>query len=147
MVTTRKPRKPQTKTLTGRQRSFVDNYLIDLNGKQAAIRAGYAEKYADRYAFQLMGMKGIKAEITKALDERSRRVHLTQDEVLSGVAADFRRPLDDQWSDHAHMRATELAMKHLGMLRERVDIDHRFPSLEDLLPGRLIPPQPTPEVP
>lgn len=142
-----KARNNPSRGLSVKQQRFVAEYLCDLNGAQAAIRAGYSPKNANNTADQILSSRAVKAAVTKALDERSKRVHLTQDEVLSGVAADFRRPLDDQWSDHAHMRATELAMKHLGMLRERVDIDHRFPSLEDLLPGRLIPPQPTPEVP
>ena len=31
-------------TLTPKQARFVEEYLIDLNGKQAAVRAGYAAK-------------------------------------------------------------------------------------------------------
>jgi hypothetical protein len=42
-------------TLTNRQRKFVDEYLIDLNATQAAIRAGYSKKTADRIGPELLG--------------------------------------------------------------------------------------------
>lgn len=36
--------------LTNRQKRFVEEYLIDLNARQAAIRAGYSPKTAQEHA-------------------------------------------------------------------------------------------------
>lgn len=47
-------RQDTAQRLTPRQRRFVDEYLLDLNGKQAAIRAGYSPKTAEVLASQTL---------------------------------------------------------------------------------------------
>lgn len=53
------------KEITDKQKRFVDEYLIDLNGKQAAIRAGYSEKTAEVQASRLLSNVKVKEEISK----------------------------------------------------------------------------------
>ena len=59
--------------LTEKQKRFVEEYLIDLNATQAAIRAGYAINRASEQGHQLLQKTTVSAEIEKALAERSRR--------------------------------------------------------------------------
>jgi len=68
--------------LTDRQKIFVEEYLIDLNATQAAIRAGYSPKNADKIGSELLGKTRIKEEIDKALAERSKRTGINADRVL-----------------------------------------------------------------
>lgn len=75
------------KDLTAKQKRFCDEYLIDLNATQAAIRAGYSEKNADKIASQLLGKTRVAEEIQKRKAERSERTEITQDMVLRELAA------------------------------------------------------------
>jgi len=72
--------------LTLKQQRFVEEYLIDLNATQAAIRAGFSVKNAGKIGFQLLEKTRIKNAIDKAMAERSRRTGITQDRVLQELA-------------------------------------------------------------
>lgn len=68
--------------LTARQSRFVDEYLIDLNAKQAAIRAGYAERSAEVTASRLLSNAKVAAAIQERMSERSERTKIDADYVL-----------------------------------------------------------------
>lgn len=68
--------------LTEKQKLFCDEYLIDLNVTQAAIRAGYKAKYADSQAYKLLDNPEIKDYIDKRMADRQKRTEITQDVVL-----------------------------------------------------------------
>jgi phage terminase small subunit len=72
--------------MNARQKRFCDEYIIDLNGTQAAIRAGYSEKTAQEQASQLLLKLIIQDEIKKILDSRSTRTEIRQDAVLKELA-------------------------------------------------------------
>lgn len=72
--------------LTDRQERFVEEYLIDLNAKQAAIRAGYSVKSADKIGSQLLDKTRVLEEIEKKKAERSKRTGITADRVLQEYA-------------------------------------------------------------
>ena len=59
--------------LTTKQRCFVDEYLIDLNATQAAIRAGYSEKTAQRIGSENLSKPLVKKAIQAAIEARSSR--------------------------------------------------------------------------
>jgi phage terminase small subunit len=67
---------------TAMQDRFIDEYLIDLNGRQAAIRAGYSEKTAQMQSSRLLSNAKVREEIDRRKQERSSRVGITQDRVL-----------------------------------------------------------------
>jgi phage terminase small subunit len=73
-------------TLSVLQKRFVEEYLIDLNGKAAAIRAGYSPKKADAQASQLLGNPRVKLAVERAMAERSRRTGISADRVLRELA-------------------------------------------------------------
>lgn len=68
--------------LTAKQQRFCDEYLVDLNATQAAIRAGYSEKRAGEQAYQLLQKTPIQEYIQKRKQERVERTEITQDFVL-----------------------------------------------------------------
>ena len=57
--------------LTPRQSRFVENYLIDLNATQAAIRAGYSRKTASEVGYEYLRKPQIAEAVAKAKRERS----------------------------------------------------------------------------
>ena len=73
---------------TAKQKLFIAEYMVDRNATQAAIRAGYAPKYADRQGYQLLGINGVKALIDDQLEKQIKKAELTAakvDEVLAGM--------------------------------------------------------------
>lgn len=72
--------------LTAKQKKFVEEYLIDLNATQAAIRAGYSAESAKEIGCENLTKPNVKVEIDKAIAERSRRTGINQDRVLRELA-------------------------------------------------------------
>lgn len=68
--------------LTQKQACFVNEYLIDLNATQAAIRAGYSAKTAEWIGPQLLGKTHVASAIALRIKDRERRTEITQDRVL-----------------------------------------------------------------
>ena len=72
--------------LTEKQKRFVEEYLIDLNATQAAIRAGYKVDNAQQVGSENLSKLVIREAIEKALAERSRRTGINQDRVVQELA-------------------------------------------------------------
>jgi len=72
--------------LNPKQQRFVEEYLIDLNATQAAIRAGYSPKTATAIASENLSKPSISAAIACAMAERSKRTGITQDRILEELA-------------------------------------------------------------
>lgn len=71
--------------LNPRQARFVSEYLIDLNGAKAAVRAGYSERSARQTACRLLGEAAVKAAVGCAMEKRQERTALSQDEVIQDL--------------------------------------------------------------
>lgn len=72
--------------LTDKQRRFVDEYLIDLNATQAAIRAGYSAKTADQQGSRMLANVKIKQAVAEKQAQRSKRTGVNQDRVVLELA-------------------------------------------------------------
>ncbi|MGG6860027.1 UNVERIFIED_CONTAM: terminase small subunit, partial [Pseudomonas aeruginosa] len=59
--------------LNKKRRLFVEEYLVDLNATQAAIRAGYAPKRAAEMGYELLRIPEVAEAIAQAMAERSKR--------------------------------------------------------------------------
>lgn len=68
--------------LTEKQQRFVDEYLIDLNATQAAIRAGYSAKTADQQGSRMLANVKVQQAIAERMAERSKRTGVNQDRVV-----------------------------------------------------------------
>ena len=73
--------------MTDKQKRFCEEYLIDLNATQAAIRAGYSEKTAGQTGFENLGKPEIQEKLQELMQSRSERTQITADRVLQEVAA------------------------------------------------------------
>jgi phage terminase small subunit len=72
--------------LRGKQARFVEEYLVDLNGTQAAIRAGYSAKTAQEQSSRLLSNVIVQAAIQAGRAALSTRTEITQDRVLKEYA-------------------------------------------------------------
>lgn len=73
--------------LTPKQDRFIKEYLIDLNATQAAIRAGYSAKNADKIGPRLVGESRVAAEIARLQQKTSYKLEITRERVLQELAA------------------------------------------------------------
>jgi len=86
--------------LTPKQEKFVEEYLLDLNATQAAIRAGYKPRKARQMGSENLSKPDIAKAIQEQMEARSKRTEISQDRVLQEYAKiaflDPRKFYDDQ---------------------------------------------------
>lgn len=87
--------------LTAKQRRFVDEYLVDLNATQAAIRAGYSKRTATAIGYENLRKPHLAAAIQAGVGKLMRTAEITAQEVISELTRLSRARLDDvaRWSE------------------------------------------------
>lgn len=100
--------------LTSKQEAFVEEYLVDLNATQAAIRAGYSAKNADKIASELLGKTGVAAAVQAKMDARSQKTAITAEKVLQ------------KWWDIANADPNELIQFRRTCCRYCHGVDHQY---------------------
>ncbi len=106
--------------LTGLQKAFVEEYVKDLNGSKAVIRAGYVTKNPNRISTKLLQNPGIRFAVDAIKAERAKNSDVTSDYVLKEVTTIIEK--FKEANPNAALRGLELLAKHLGMLKERTEI-------------------------
>jgi phage terminase small subunit len=81
-----KPYDPSTPLPEGKREAFVQQYLIDLNGSAAAIRAGYAPSGAKTQAHRLLTDDNLQARVRWLKSQRSERLGISADSVVAELA-------------------------------------------------------------
>lgn len=132
------------KALTPKQEAFVREYLIDLNGTQSAIRAGYSARTAAVQAADLLTKPNIARAVQSGMDARAERTGITADYVLRGIRevaercmqrapvmvgrADAREQMIDDEGQHVWSfeaaganKAFELLGKHLKLFTDKIE--------------------------
>lgn len=111
--------------LNARQQLFVEEYLIDLNATQAALRAHYSRKTAAFIGAENLRKPQIQSAISAAMAARSERIHITQDDVLRELKIlDFSDITDFDIDDRGNVAlmpaAPKLAMRAVSSLRKKI---------------------------
>lgn len=129
--------------MTAKQQLFCDEYLIDLNATQAAIRAGYLEKSARVTASKLLTNANIQKYIAERMAEKESSLIADQDEVLkyltsvlrgetqsevvvvegSGFGNSEARTMKKAPDEKERLKAAELLGKRYGLYTEKVEAD------------------------
>ena len=132
--------------LTDKQKQFVEEYLVDLNATQAAIRAGYSEQTGYSIGQRLLKKVEVQEAIQQAQNKRSERTQITQDEVIRRLIENVDISMGKKatvitipsksengevmgndvaqfvYEPSAANKALELLGKHLGIFKDGVDI-------------------------
>jgi HEPN/RES N-terminal domain 1/Terminase small subunit/RES domain len=91
---------PPSRPLRPKQQRFVEEYLVDLNATQAAIRAGYSAKTAQHIAWELLQKTTVQAAIQAGRERLAQRTRWTRERILAQLEPiaelDFSAVLD--WS-------------------------------------------------
>lgn len=90
--------------LTAKQKRFCDEYLIDLNATQAAIRSGYSKKTAYSIGVENLKKPEIKKHIEERMAEKESKLIASQDEVLKYLTSVLR----------GESRSTEIVVEGIG---------------------------------
>ena len=129
--------------MTAKQRRFCDEYLIDLNATQAAIRAGYSKKTANRIATENLSKPVIKEYVAARMAEKESELIADQDEVLRyltsvlrgesqseivvvegiGMGSSEARTMQKAPDEKERLRAAELLGKRYGLYTDRIEQD------------------------
>ena len=127
--------------LTAKQQRFCDEYLIDLNATQAAIRAGYSKKTANRIGTENLSKLVIREYIENRMAEKEAALIANQDEVLKYLTSVLRgqsksteivieglgdgstkaRKMEKEPSEKDKLKAAELLGKRYGLYTEKVE--------------------------
>ena len=106
--------------LTPKQQRFVEEYLIDLNATQAAIRAGYSEKTAKSIGQENLTKPDIAKAIQEAQESLSNKTQLTVDIVVQGLLKEAQDYAEGS-TQSARVSAWAHLGKHLGMFKEKIE--------------------------
>lgn len=106
--------------LTPKQQRFIDEYLIDLNATQAAIRAGYSAKTAQEQSSRLLSNVMVQEAIKAGQAKLAKRTLVTQDMVVKGLL-DEAKDTTEGSSHSARVSAWAHLGKHLGMFKDKVE--------------------------
>ncbi len=133
--------------MTAKQMRFCDEYLIDLNATQAAIRAGYSEKNARNIASENLAKPNIKEYIEARMAEKESSLIASQDEVLKYLTSVLRgetqsevvvvesigdfmseaRTMKKAPDEKERLKAAELLGKRYGLYKDKVDFEGAIP--------------------
>lgn len=121
--------------LTGKQQRFCEEYMVDMNATQAAIRAGYSEKTAKEIGCENLSKPNIAEQIATLREEQASRTLVDADYVIKGLlqvhsrcmqeeaVTDAEGPTGEYKFEHSGAnKSLELLGKHLGMFATKLDI-------------------------
>lgn len=132
--------------MTNKQVLFVQEYMIDLNATQAAIRAGYSAKTAEWQGPQLLGKPHVALAIRERMIERAERTAIDQDYVLKTIQETIERcrqalPVLDRkgkqvivetpdgqraaaftFDARSVLKGCELLGRHLGIFNDKLNV-------------------------
>ena len=136
--------------MTEKQKRFCDEYLIDLNATQAAIRAGYSEKSAKVIAAENLTKPNLKKYIDDRMAKKEKQLIADQDEVLKYLTSVLRgetqsevvvvenigdymsqaRNVQKAPDEKERLKAAELLGKRYGIFKDKIQAEVVLPVFE-----------------
>lgn len=113
------------KKLTAKQEMFCKEYLIDLNGTQAAIRAGYSEDTAQQIASENLSKPLIQKYLQELKAEREQKLEINAQWVLNQAVKVHNITIEDK--DHTNaLKSLDLIGKHINIkaFDKSIDLNH-----------------------
>jgi phage terminase small subunit len=109
--------------LTPKQQRFVEEYLIDLNATQAAIRAGYSENSAQQIATENLSKPLVANAIQEGMNKRAESATLSAQETLEIIARTIAACEEDNPIKNANaiFKGCELYGKHHKLFTDKVE--------------------------
>nr|DAE50951.1 MAG TPA: Terminase small subunit [Caudoviricetes sp.] len=131
--------------MTERQEIFCNEYVVDYNGTQAAMRAGYSDKGARQTAVKLLSNASVLARVRELQHEKVERLAVSADFVVLRLMDTLEKCMQAQpvmvwdpdqgrkvesgeyvFDSKGALRALELLGKHLGMFEDRLKVNGKL---------------------
>jgi phage terminase small subunit len=106
--------------LTAKQSRFCQEYVVDFNATQAAIRAGYSEHTAYSIGWENLKKPEIASRLADLQSENATETQLTREFVIEGLMGIAEYGGSQVMA--ARVRAYELLGKHLAMFTDRLEV-------------------------
>lgn len=142
---TKEKKEHPIQNLNDKQKSFCEEYIIDLNATQAAVRAGYSEKTARQAASRMLSHVNIQKYLAELKQKRVERLEITQDfvlknlvEVLMGCKKEV--PIvnakgqvigEGMYDPKAANKSIELLGSHVDLFIKKTDITSKGEKLDN----------------
>lgn len=120
--------------LSPKQILFINEYLVDFNATQAAIRAGYSRKSAHSIGQENLTKPAIQIAIREIMDKNITEVEVSANYVLKRLIEESKSLAQDATAN-SRIRATELLGKYLTLFTDRYEVDNQVSlvlALEEL---------------
>ncbi len=111
-------------SLTAKQARFVEEFLIDSNATQAAVRAGYSEKTAYSVGHENLKKPEVATAIQAAQTALSERLEVTADRVVAGLLSEAEGKDDSTAS--SRVAAWAHLGKHLQLFEDKSTFDGKL---------------------
>ncbi len=108
---------------TDKQLRFAQEYLVDLNATQAALRAGYSEKRPSETGYQLLQNPTVQRIIQELASKRSARTQITADMVLSELLLIARSDVREAFDENGNLREISEIPEHVARSISGIEID------------------------
>ena len=116
--------------MTPKQQRFVEEYLVDLNATQAAIRSGYSPRTAKAIGHENLTKPDVSTAIAEAQFQRSMRTEITADWVVKELVSTYQEARTLKHLPAAN-QSLQLLARHLGMFTDRIEVtDIRARAIE-----------------
>lgn len=112
--------------LTAKQDRFCEEYIIDLNATQAAIRAGYSKKTAFAQASRLLSNVKVQSRIQELRKEASERSKVSIDELVSMLTSMARFDIADCFNEDGIIKPIHEIPKETRLAIESLEIEELF---------------------
>ena len=124
----------QQPVLTARQTNFVAAFLVDGNGTQAAIRAGYSRTSARQIATRMMSKASIRAAVAEGQGHSAQQLQIERLDVIRGLlkAVEMARERCEPAGMIAGLREIGKMMGYCAPARSRVEVDVSVGSLAEM---------------
>lgn len=116
---------------TPKQQRFCEEYLLDLNATQAAIRAGYSKDTAGQIGHELLKKPEIEAEIERLQEKRSGKLGIKAEDVLRETYLMAMSDIGEAFDESGQLKKIHDMPVHLRRMISSVEVDELWAPKED----------------
>lgn len=124
--------------LTDKQLMFCQEYIIDLNATQAAIRAGYSEATAYSIGHENLSKPEIEAKIQECMELRAKRTEITADRVLAELSKIGFADVRDLFTSAGGLRNPDQLDDDIAAALQSVEVVTRISGEEDEYGNKIV---------
>ncbi len=112
--------------LTPRQKKFISEYLIDRNGKQAAIRAGFSKKNAKSQASVLLALSHVAEEVNRRIKKQEEKLEIKSTDILREILKIAKSDIRKAFNDDGSLKDVKDLPDDIAAAIGGIDVDELF---------------------